>query len=97
MMGNIQASLALAVRVTNLYEQGKATMGQITMTKAWCSLRGRETVALARELCGGNGIILENKVMKFFCDMEAIYTYEGSYEVNSLVTGRELTGIAAFK
>lgn len=80
-----------------MLEQGKATMGQITMTKAWCTLRGREVVALARELLGGNGIVLENKVIKYFMDMEAIYTYEGTYDVNVLVTGRELTGYSAFK
>lgn len=72
-------------------------MGQVTMAKAWCSLRGREVVALARELLGGNGIVLEHKVIRYFMDMESLYTYEGTYEVNSLVTGRELTGIAAFK
>jgi acyl-CoA oxidase len=83
--------------VTKLHAEEKATMGQITMTKAWATLKGREVVSLARELMGGNGIILENEVIKYFMDMEAIYTYEGTYEVNALVTGRELTGIAAFK
>jgi len=48
--------------------------------------------SLAREVCGGNGIILDNHVMKAFMDMEAIHTYEGTYDVNSLVSGRELTG-----
>jgi len=53
---------------------------------------------MARELCGGNGIILENRVMKAMMDMEVIHTYEGTYEVNMLVAGRELTGgISAFK
>ena len=54
-------------------------------------------VALARELCGGNGIILENGVMKAFVDMESIYTYEGTYDINALVAGRELTGKSAFR
>lgn len=53
---------------------------------------GRETVSLAREVCGGNGILMENKVIKAFLDMEAVYTYEGTYDINSLVSGRELTG-----
>ncbi len=53
---------------------------------------GRETVALARECCGGNGIIIDNRVMKAMLDMEAAYTYEGTYDINSLVSGRELTG-----
>ena len=52
----------------------------------------RVVTKLAREVCGGNGIILDNHVMKQFIDLEGIYTYEGTYEVNSLVSGRELTG-----
>ena len=56
----------------------------------------RETVAMAREVCGGNGITLESEVMRFFTDAEAIYTYEGTHEVNALIVGRELTGLGAF-
>ena len=82
MMGNIQAMIHFAARVTQLYYKGKATMGQIALWKAWCTLRGREVVALARELWGGNGIILDNGVMKSFIDMESIYTYEGTYDIN---------------
>lgn len=60
--------------------------------KAHVTKLGRETVALAREVCGGNGILIENKVIKAFLDMESMYTYEGTYDINSLVSGRELTG-----
>lgn len=41
---------------------------------------------------GGNGILLQNRVIKSFMDMEALYTYEGTYDINSLVSGREITG-----
>jgi len=58
---------------------------------------GREVVALGRELLGGNGIVSDFLCAKTFCDMEAYYTYEGTYEVNALVVGREATRIAAFK
>lgn len=52
---------------------------------------------MAREICGGNGIILQNRVIKYMLDMEAVHTYEGTYEVNMLIAGRELTGgIPAF-
>jgi len=67
------------------------------MTKSYCTRVARETCALARELCGGNGIILENHVMKQFMDMEGIHTYEGTYDINNLVGARELTGHAAFR
>jgi len=73
-------------------------MGQIARAKGLGSRLGREVVALARETCGGNGILLENHVIKAFMDMEAIHTYEGTYDINMLVSGRELTGgISAFK
>ena len=48
-------------------------------------------------MLGGNGIVSDNHVMRAFCDIEAIFTYEGSYDINSLVAGRELTGYSAFK
>ena len=58
----------------------------------------RDVCRLAREVCGGNGILLENHVMKQLMDIESLYTYEGSYEINSLISGRELTGgLSAFK
>ena len=56
----------------------------------------RETVALAREVCGGNGITYETEVARFFTDAEAIYTYEGTHEINAMIVARELTGIGAF-
>jgi len=58
----------------------------------------RDVCKLAREVVGGNGILLENHVIKAMMDIESIYTFEGTYEVNTLVSGRELTGgLAAFK
>jgi acyl-CoA oxidase len=78
-------------------EKEEASIGQISMFKAFCSERGREVTKLGRELCGGNGLLLDNWVMKYHCDMEVLYTYEGSYDINALICGRELTGIAAFK
>lgn len=97
MMGHIQAMLLLLWRVTRLAEEGKLTIGRAAMVKAWVSGRCREVTRLGREMMGGNGILIENYAMKALCDAEAIYTYEGTYDINSLVCGRELTGIAAFK
>jgi glutaryl-CoA dehydrogenase len=51
---------------------------------------------MGREILGGNGILLENHIARHFADMEAVYTYEGSNEINMLVVGREITGIQAF-
>ncbi|WP_312183037.1 acyl-CoA dehydrogenase family protein, partial [Arthrobacter sp.] len=57
----------------------------------------RETVSLGRGLLGGNGIVTDYRMAKIFADAEAIYTYEGSYEINSLITGREITGVSALR
>jgi glutaryl-CoA dehydrogenase len=56
----------------------------------------REVVGWARELLGGNGIVLDYNVARFVADAEAIYSYEGTREMNSLVTGRAITGLSAF-
>ena len=56
----------------------------------------RETVAWAREVLGGNGIVLDYQVARFFADAEALYSYEGTREMNTLIVGRAITGHAAF-
>lgn len=73
------------------------TPGQASLGKSWITLKARETAAIGRELLGGNGILADFLVAKAFCDLEPIYTYEGTYDINSLVTGREVTGFASFK
>lgn len=80
------------ILMSQAMDKGQSTMGQIARSKAQCGLAAREVCALAREVVGGNGIILDYHVMKQFMDLEGVYTYEGTYEVNSLVSGRELTG-----
>ncbi|XP_031109518.1 acyl-coenzyme A oxidase 4, peroxisomal-like isoform X1 [Ipomoea triloba] len=97
MLSNIQAMLLVGWRLCKLYESGKMTPGHASMGKSWTTLKARETVSLGRELLGGNGILTDFLVAKAFCDLEPIYTYEGSYDINTLVTGREITGIASFK
>jgi alkylation response protein AidB-like acyl-CoA dehydrogenase len=92
MLANCEMVTTLLVHVSNEFDAGRATIGQIARAKASATRLGRETVALAREVCGGNGILLENRVMKAVMDMEAMYTYEGTYDINMLVSGRELTG-----
>ena len=97
MAANIHAMYLSAWRITELFEKGILTIDKVALTKAWVTAKGREVVSLARELLGGNGILLDNHVMKQCCDMESLYTYEGSYDINVLVAGRQLTGIPAFK
>ncbi|PKA67096.1 Acyl-coenzyme A oxidase 4, peroxisomal [Apostasia shenzhenica] len=97
MLGNIQAMFLVGWRLCKLYESGKMTSGHASLGKAWTSKKARETVSLGRELLGGNGILADFLVAKAFCDLEPIFSYEGTYDINSLVTGREITGIASFK
>lgn len=97
MLGNIQAMILVGWRLCKLYEKGAMTPGHASLGKSWITARARETVALGRELLGGNGILSDFLVAKAFCDIEPIYTYEGTYDINTLVTGREVTGIASFK
>jgi len=67
------------------------------MGKAWVTERTREITRLGREMLGGNGIIADNYVMKALVDAEVTFTYEGTYDINCLIAGRELTGISSFK
>lgn len=97
MLSTIQAMWLMAWRLTQLCEAGSMTHEQASLVKAWTTLRGREVVSLGRELLGGNGILSDFLVAKAFCDAEAYYSYEGTYEVNALVAGRGATGISSIK
>ena len=98
MLGLIEMSATLCIYNAERMDNNTLTMGQAARNKAISSKACREVVALARESCGGNGILIENQVIKHMIDLEAIYTFEGTYDINSLISGRELTGgIAAFK
>ncbi|WAP51735.1 acyl-CoA dehydrogenase family protein [Arthrobacter sp. ATA002] len=72
-------------------------MAQAALAKSYASRKMRETLALGRSILGGNGIVTDYRMAKVFADSEAIYTYEGSYEINSLIVGRDLTGISALR
>jgi butyryl-CoA dehydrogenase len=95
-VGNITASIAVCLRASQLQDQGEQRDEHSALAKAFATARMRETVAYAREICGGNGIVLDTGVARFFADAEAIYSYEGTREMNTLIVGRAITGSAAF-
>ena len=95
MLGNITASAAMCARLSQLQDAGRMTDEQASLAKAFSTVRMRETVGWARELMGGNGILLENHVGRYVADAEAIYSYEGTREVNTLIVGRAITGVGA--
>jgi alkylation response protein AidB-like acyl-CoA dehydrogenase len=66
------------------------------LAKAFCTAKCRETVAWARELLGGNGIVADYNVARFFADAEALYSYEGTYQMQNLIVGKAVTGLSAF-
>jgi glutaryl-CoA dehydrogenase len=96
MLGNITASAALCTRLCQLQDAGLARDEHSALAKGFCTVRMRETVGYARELLGGNGILLEHNVGRFVADAEAIYSYEGTREMNTLIVGKAITGISAF-
>lgn len=93
---NCQATLAICAKLAEEQEQGVYLEENSSMAKMHNGLKARETAQLAREVCGGNGILLEYDVVCFFTDIEAMYTYEGTNEINSLIIGRYYTGTGAF-
>ncbi len=96
MLGNLTAMQTLCLRLSNMEDAGTMKDEHAALAKVVTAARCRETVALARETFGGNGILLEYGVAKHFCDTEAIYSYEGTNEINTLVVGRAVSGLSAF-
>ncbi|TFC84070.1 acyl-CoA dehydrogenase [Cryobacterium cheniae] len=95
-LGNITASLGMVVRVSQMLDEGSQRDEHAALAKLYTTARMRETVAWCRELFGGNGIVLDYDVARFFADAEAVYSYEGTREMNTLIVGRSITGQAAF-
>jgi glutaryl-CoA dehydrogenase len=95
MLGNAVASMAMMAGLARLQDEGAADMPQVALAKSYLSARMRETVALGRSILGGNGILTDYRMARIFSDAEAIYTYEGSFEINTLIVGRAVTGVSA--
>ena len=96
MLGNITASQCLVMRLSQMQDAGMMNDERASLAKAFCTVRRRETVGYARELLAGNGILLDHHVGRFVADAEAIYSYEGTREMNTLIVGRAITGFSAF-
>src|SRR5216117_3064341 len=96
MLANITASQCLVVRMAQLQAEGKLTDAHAALAKAFTTAKCRETVAWARELLGGNGIAADYNVGRFFADAEALYSYEGTYQMQNLIVGKAITGFSAF-
>jgi glutaryl-CoA dehydrogenase len=96
MVGNITAAQCMVVRLSQLQDQGKMKDEHASLAKAFCTVKMRESVGHAREIMGANGILLDHHVGRYVADAEAIYTYEGTREMNHLIVGRAVSGFSAF-
>jgi len=77
-------------------DAGKLGDQHAALAKAFCTAKSRETVAWGRELLGGNGIVADYNVARFFADAEALYSYEGTYQMQNLIVGKAITRLGAF-
>ena len=96
MLAEITSMQFLCLRLSQLVDQGKMTPGMASLAKMNNALKARQVVADARDMLGGNGILLEYHVARHQADMEAVVTYEGTDAIQSLIVGREITGLQAF-
>ena len=96
MLANVTACQCMVARTAQLQAEGKLSDQHAALAKAFTTARMRETVAWAREIFGGNGIVLDYNVARFFADAEALYSYEGTYQMQNLIIGKAVTGLSAF-
>jgi glutaryl-CoA dehydrogenase len=96
MLSRLTSMQNMVFRLSKLQDEGKMSDEQASLAKVTCTLHTREIVDIARGIMGGNGILLEYNVARFVADAEALYSYEGTKEINSLIVGRAITGISAF-
>jgi glutaryl-CoA dehydrogenase len=97
MLGNATACCGMMVRLAQLQDAEVYKDEQSALAKAYCTSLMRENMGWARELLGGNGILLDYNVGRFLADAEALYSYEGTRQIQTLIVGRAVTGgLSAF-
>ena len=96
MLAEITAMQLYCLRVGRLSEEDRLTDTIAALAKLNNTVKAREVVAEARNMLGGNGILLDHHVMRHMADMEAIFTFEGTETIQTLVVGRDITGTGAF-
>ena len=96
MLSEITAMQLTCFRMAQLREQGTITGPMASMAKMYNSQKAKKVCSDARDIMGGNGLLLEYHVARHLTDMEIVYTYEGTDTIQSLIVGRDITGISAF-
>jgi alkylation response protein AidB-like acyl-CoA dehydrogenase len=96
MQTQMVASQLMALEAARLKEEKKLRPAQISMIKRHNVRAALETSRACRDILGGNGITLEYPVMRHLCNLETVFTYEGTHDIHTLVLGQDITGIAAY-
>jgi glutaryl-CoA dehydrogenase len=96
MVNEISLGQLLSIQVGRLKDDGLLDAPTVSMFKMNNVAKARRTAALAREVLGGNGILLDYRVMEHMADIEGVHTYEGTNDVNTLIVGQAITGHRAF-
>ncbi|MBV8988774.1 MAG: acyl-CoA dehydrogenase family protein [Solirubrobacterales bacterium] len=96
MLAEITAMQLYCLQIGRLAERGHMTDTIAGLAKLNNTSKARQICAEARDMLGGNGILLENHVIRHMADIEAIHTYEGTETVQTLIVGRDITGVSAF-
>lgn len=96
MLSDVTQMQLLCTRMAQLQEQGEFTGSMAAMIKMVTSRKALAACREARDMFGGNGLLLENHIARHLTDMEVVSTYEGTDSIQALLVGREITGISAF-
>ena len=96
MLAEVCSMQLYCLRLGRLIEEGSLTDTIAAIAKMNNTRKAREVVAEARDLLGGNGILLDFHVMRHMADIEALHTYEGTETIQTLIVGRDITGVGAF-
>lgn len=96
MLANVTSMQLLSLRLGQLQQAGKMTASMASLAKMNNARLAREVIADAREMLGGNGILLDYHIARHHADIEAVFTYEGTDTIQSLIVGRDITGVQAF-
>jgi glutaryl-CoA dehydrogenase len=96
MVSEISLSQLLSIHIGRMKDAGNLDPTTVSMCKMNNAAKAREIAALGRDVLGGNGILLDYRVMEHMADLEGVYSYEGTNDINTLIVGQAITGHRAF-
>jgi glutaryl-CoA dehydrogenase len=96
MLSEITKAQLLCLQLGRLKDAGKSTFVQVSLAKRNNVFHALQTARMARDILGGNGIINEYSAMRHMCNLETVYTYEGTHDIHTLIVGEHITGLPAY-